>query len=199
MKSDTLKVTALVLGILLALISLYLNFAWHAQLQDYRAAEAYLAERDRSAAECAAYAEELYFKRRITSDLLNIAAAQKGDAQSQYILGSHVWWEHHPDLRLPDEAREQWLLAAARQGDPEHQFMLGSHYEDELVLAKDDSEKREWARKAAYWHKEAALKNYEPSMKHLWELYREDGALPDPAAAEYWQRKWEAPQPCAIP
>ena len=51
MKTDTLKVTALVLGILLVLTSLYLNFAWHAELREYRAAEAYLAERDRGAAE----------------------------------------------------------------------------------------------------------------------------------------------------
>lgn len=51
MKTDTLKVTALVPGILLVLISLYLNFVWHAELREYRAAEAYLAERDRGAAE----------------------------------------------------------------------------------------------------------------------------------------------------
>lgn len=51
MKTDTLKVSAVVPGILLVLISLYLNFAWHAELREYRAAEAYLAERDPAAAE----------------------------------------------------------------------------------------------------------------------------------------------------
>ena len=40
MKTATLKVTALVPGILLVLISLYLNFAWHAELWEYRAAAA---------------------------------------------------------------------------------------------------------------------------------------------------------------
>ena len=190
MKTDTLKVTALVLGILLVLTSLHLNFAWHAELREYRSAEAYLAERERSAAECAAYAEKINFGKSTMSDLLSIVAAQKGDAQSQYILGGDGWWETHPDLRFPEETREQWLLAAARQGAPEHQYALGFFYEGVLALAKGESAKSELARKAAHWYKEAALQGYTPSMSSLSELYQEDGAWHDPAAAEYWQNKW---------
>lgn len=192
MKTDTLKVTALVLGILLVLISLYLNFVWHEELQQYRAAEAYLAERDRGAAECAEFAQKHYMEKGIMSDLLRIVAAQKGDAHSQNILGDDGWWwEQHPDLRFPREAREQWLLAAARQGAPEHQYALGFFYAGGSTLARGESAKRELARKAAYWYKEAALQGYTWSMWSLGELYQADGALPDPAAAEYWQRKWE--------
>lgn len=44
MKTGTLKVTAVVPGILLVLISLYLNFVWHEELREYRAAEYWLSK-----------------------------------------------------------------------------------------------------------------------------------------------------------
>ena len=109
MRSDTLKVMTMVLSILLVLVSLFLNYVWYEELRQYNAVEIFLAERERSAEECAAYATQINTSMSSTaSDLLRIIAAQKGDAESQYFL----WYWRNRDIEISEEAREQWKTSA---------------------------------------------------------------------------------------
>jgi TPR repeat protein len=73
--------------------------------------------------------------------------AEKGDADSQYMLG--VAYDKGYGVSKDDTEAFKWFRLAAEQGHANSQFRVGNMYMSGNGTAKDDAEAVKWFRKAA--------------------------------------------------
>src|SRR5712692_125360 len=74
-------------------------------------------------------------------------AAERGDAQSQYVLG--LAYEFGKGVGVDPVQAAQWYRKAADQGYAGAQFNLGVAYANGTGIAKDLAQAAQWYRKAA--------------------------------------------------
>lgn len=106
-------------------------------------------------------------------------AAERGDAQSQYLLGSvyYIGLDH-----VPKDPREgvRWLRLAAEQGHARAQSGLGRAYAEGAGVLKDPLE-------AARWYRMAAEQGDDMAQYSLGGLYEHgDGVRQDRVLAHVW-------------
>lgn len=109
------------------------------------------------------------------------AKAEKGDAQSQYALGSAFDF----GLLVPKDHAEavRWYRKAAEQNHPEAQYWLGVCYATGQGVAKDEDE-------AVKWYRRAAEQGYAAAEFNLGVCYDNGrGVAKDEAEAVKWYRK----------
>lgn len=107
-----------------------------------------------------------------------LAAAQRGDAKSQYELAMAYALGNGTPVDLAQSV--QWLDRAAAQGDPEAENKLGQFYLNGTGVASNPQQ-------AAYLYGKAAEAGYGPAQYNLGLLYeRGQGVAKDLATAEKW-------------
>ena len=110
------------------------------------------------------------------------AKAEKGDAQSQCVLGVSFYLG---DLGVAKDEVEavKWFRKAAAQNHAEAQFNLGVCYEKGHGVAKDEAE-------AVKWYRKAAEQNHAEAQNNLGVCYTNGrGVAKDEAEAVKWYRK----------
>ena len=195
MKATTIKKAGIISLAVLSLILLYQNSGMRDELRQYRAAEMFLAEEERSAEDCLAYARTLGRADDTLSDLLWVVAAQKGDADAQSYLGrvldTYVRPTRYSSIKDRGPKSGEWLLAAARQGNPKHMETLAQFYDYSRPDGK--TARRQMQLSAFHWYREAALRNNAYCMYQVASMYRlGEGVEKDLAQAEQWYEKAEA-------
>ena len=82
--------------------------------------------------------------RQFAADIKELtAAAEAGDADAQYELGSEYY------IKEDDAKAAEWYLKAAEQGHAEAQYEIGTKYEDGEGVERDAAKAAEWYLKAA--------------------------------------------------
>ena len=116
-------------------------------------------------------------------DQLTIAA-NKGDAESQSILGySYLNGE---GVNKNEELAVKWLTKAANQGLAIGQYNLGVCYQNGTGVKQDYN-------LAAFWYKKAALQGYSDAQYNLGTLYiNGNGVEQDYKSAVFWYEKCAA-------
>lgn len=197
MKATTIKKAGIISLAVLSLILLYQNNGMRDELRQYRAAEIYLAEEERTAEDCLAYARTLGRADDTLSDMLWLVAAQKGNADAQSYLGRELdtYPPYRPNryssIKDRESKSEKWLLAAARQGSPKHMETLARFYD--YSRPDDKTARRQMQLSAFHWYREAALRGHAYCMYQVASMYRlGEGVEKDLALAEQWFNKAEA-------
>jgi len=146
------------------------------------------------------------------------AKAEKGDAESQRLIGGAFHFGHL-GVAKDDVEAAKWYLKAAEQGLREAQLFLGMFYAEGLGVAKDEVEGAKWLRKAAEqnladaqfllglfcaegrgvtkdeaegvtWLRKAAEQNLAPAQYVLGSFYfHGEGVAKDEVEAVKWFRK----------
>ena len=93
-----------------------------------------------------AWAEEKAATREGPTEELR-AKAEKGDAESQFILG--LIYFRGDGVPMNKAEAVKWFHKAAEQGDARAQFLLGVMYSNGRGIPKDETEAVKWWRKAA--------------------------------------------------
>lgn len=194
MKATTIKKAGIISLAVLSLILLYQNSGMRDELRQYRAADIYLAEEERTAEDCLAYARTLGRADDTLSDMLWLVAAQKGDADAQHYLGNVLDTcrpNRYSSIKDRGPKSEKWLLAAARQGNPKHMETLARFYD--YSRPDDKTARRQMQLSAFHWYREAALRGHAYCMYQVASMYRlGEGVEKDLAQAEQWFNKAEA-------
>ena len=114
---------------------------------------------------------------------IDLAAAQRGDAEAQYRLGEK--YSCGQGVEEDDKLAVKWYRKAAEQGSAEAQKELGDMYRYGFGVEEDYKEAVKWYRKAA----EQANRD---AMLNLGLMYRDGlGVEKDPAESDKWFKLYE--------
>ena len=115
-------------------------------------------------------------------------AAEQGDAEAQYELGSEYWAdafisENHPEAVTRYRKAAKWYRKAADQGHVEAQYALGAMYHLGKGMMAD-------GREAVRWYRKAADQGDVMSQFTLGEMYDQGKGVPeDDREAAKWYHK----------
>ena len=105
-------------------------------------------------------------------------AAEQGDADAQYRLGSMYYRGYNKDIDKDDVEAVKWYRKAAEQGLAEAQFALGYMYHSGYGVPKDDGE-------AAKWYLNAAEQGVSGAQCNLAQMYYKGEGVPKDSVEAY--------------
>ena len=120
------------------------------------------------------------------------AAAAKGDAHAQFVLG--LCFQYGQGVTQSVDEAQALYLKAATQGQPAAQFFLGV-----FLLGRDSQDPDRDAAGAVVWLEKAAVQKFHRANHYLADLYLSgNGVARDPVKARQWlQKAADAADPAA--